>query len=112
TGMPLPDLRGKHGGHPHISEARIRLVQTHISNFPTVSSQYSSKTMPSVKYLEPNIKNKKHLYNLYKEWIQDKYPEEEPVSNHFYLDILRRDFKYLKISKIRKDTCNSCDCHN
>ena len=111
TGIPMPDLRGKHDAHPHINENRIRLANSHIASFPTTSSHYSRKNTPNSKYLESTVKNKKHLYDLYKTWLKDNYPTEDPVAQHFYLNILTKYFPHLRFRKLRKDTCNTCDSY-
>ena len=112
TGVPLPDLRGRHAGRRHIEEARILLAINNIASYPTLSSHYSTKTNPNSKYLETHIKNKKHMYDLYKKWLNENYPEEDPITKHCYLNILTRNFPHLKFNKIRKDTCNTCDSYS
>ncbi|CAL4095343.1 unnamed protein product [Meganyctiphanes norvegica] len=111
TGMPMQDLRGKHTAHHHVQESRISLVISHISSFQTISSKSSCKTMPNAKYLEPCIKNKKHMYELYKAWLSKNHPQEDPVVLNFYLEIFKRNFNHLKFHKLCKDTCKVCDSY-
>ena len=52
------------------------------------------------------------MYDLYKKWLKENYPEEDPITKHCYLNILTRNFPHLKFNKIRKDTCNTCDSYS
>ena len=62
--------------------------------------------MSHSKYLRTGL-NVNSLYDLYKEWIDEKYPGSEPVSKHFYRDTFN-SFN-IGFELPGSDTCNFCD---
>ena len=52
------------------------------------------------------------MYDLYKEWLEENFQDEVPVTWHYYDDTLKSQFPYLKLYKPRKDTCKICDIYN
>ena len=111
SNVPIKDRRGKYGHHNQVSRDKKFKVLKHIGSFPTITSHYSRKTCPHVKYLESQIEAKSHMYELYKEWLDENYKDEEkiPVTQSYYENMLKTHFPHLKIYIPRKDTCRICD---
>lgn len=95
NGVPLPDLRGKSGSHCKVSQEKLSAVIAHVKSIPTVTSHYSRKTSPNVQYFPPEIKTKQQLYDLYKVWLQDRYPNMGCVTFHYYVDVLKKHLSNL-----------------
>ena len=72
-GVPIPDGRGRHSNHNQVPDTKIALAIEHIQSFPTMSSHYTRKQHPKLRYLEANVKRKKHMHTLYKKWLKEKY---------------------------------------
>ena len=90
TGTSLSDYLGQHNSHALVLESRRNFATDQINSFPSVSSHYSRKNNPNSKYLEEGVKNKTHMYKLYKRWMGDNHPGEDIATNHYYFDILKK----------------------
>ena len=49
------------------------------------------------------------MYRLYNTWLQIEYPNDDPVTERYYEDCLKKHFRDLKIKKPKSDTCKICD---
>ena len=67
------------------------------------------KDNSGVRYLDASITSKAEMYRLYNTWLQIEYPNDDPVTLHYYEDCLKKYFKDLKITKPKSDTCKICD---
>ena len=113
SNVPIKDRRGKYGHHNQLSKDKKLLVLKHIASFPTVTSHYSRKSCPHVKYFDATIQSKSELYELYKIWLEKNYNGEDaiPVTDSYYDNMFKTHFPNLKIYLPRKDTCRICDSH-
>ena len=50
------------------------------------------------------------LYDLYKEWLKEEYPNIECVHEHYYRHTFRERFN-LGFGVPRSDTCKECDAY-
>ena len=112
SNIPIKDRRGKYGSHNKVSQERAAKVIQLIKSFLTLTSHYSRKTLPTARYLDTEIRARSQMYDLYKEWLEEEFWDEVPVTWHYYDDTLKSQFPYLKLYKPRKDTCKLCDIYN
>ena len=112
SGVPVPDMRGRHLNHPRVSQDRLQLAVDHVNSFPTVTSHYSRNNSPNVRYLETDVRSRAHMYRLYRKWLKANHPGALEVTAHCYDDLLTSEFPNLKLSKPRSDTCKKCDEYN
>ena len=111
SNVPIKDRRGKFGHHNQLSINKKVKVLKHILQFPTITSHYSRKSCPHVKYLEAQITAYSHMHELYKEWLIENYENEVPVTKSYYENFLKKHFPHLKLYVPRSDTCRICDQH-
>ena len=112
SNMPIKDRRGSYGHHNKLANDKILKVLEHIKSFPLTASYYSRKTAPNAKYLDTEIHSWRQMYDLYKDWIIEKYgPEDAPVAEHYYQDVRKQHFPFLRIYIPRTDTCQKCDIY-
>ena len=97
TGVPIADRRGTTGNHGKISLDRREKIINHIESFPTITSHYSRKRSPNVRYLDTTVTSKRQMYSLYKIWIEENHPGEELCSWHYYYFIV-----IISLKKINK----------
>ena len=109
-GAIIPDMRGR-ASHSSVGQVRLNLVLEHMKSFPTVSSHYSRKDRPDAKYLDADISSKVQMWQLYKKWLDETHPDEQPVKAHYYRDCITEHFPHLKLDKPRSDTCKTCDIY-
>ena len=109
AGTLITDKRGKHGNQPRIPEQKQQLVIDHISSIPTVTSHYTRVTKPDALYIDGDIKVLPDLYGMYKDWLKDNHPGQQPVNIHYYRDVKNTHFPKLHIEKPKVDTCKTCD---
>ena len=108
-GALICDKRGRHGNHHRIPDETQQYVHNHIESLPTVTSHYSRKHYPNVRYIEGEIKSIANLYKLYIEWMETNHPGKEIVTLHFYSDVMVRHFPNVHLQKPKTDTCSTCD---
>lgn len=111
SSVPIPDRRGKTGYHGKIDRERSVKVIEHINSFPTITSHYSRTSSPNVRYLDTDMISKRQMYDLYKVWLEENHPSEVPCTWHYYDDIMKLKFPYLKLYKPLQDTCKTCDIY-
>ncbi|KAK3890105.1 hypothetical protein Pcinc_005912 [Petrolisthes cinctipes] len=109
NGIPLIDNRGKAGTHQQISTERLAAVIEYVQTIPTVKDHESHETSSNVEYVSPEVKSKQQLYDMYKSWLTEKYPTMECVTNHYFLDVLKRYFSNLRFIKPRKGDSSAAD---
>ncbi|XP_046988364.1 uncharacterized protein LOC124594055 [Schistocerca americana] len=88
-----------------IDEAKVGLIKEHIKRFPKYSSYYSRQKAPNKKYLAGNL-NLKKMYQLYKEFCEEK--ETEPARKTFYRYVFNTCFN-LSFHSPYTDTRATCD---
>lgn len=107
----IPDQRGRSGTHGKVADERTAKIKEHINGFPTLTNHYSRKSSPDVRYLDTEVYSRRQMHDLYKEWLDNKYPAEVPCTWHYYDDVMKAHFPHLKLYKPRQDTCKTCDMY-
>lgn len=55
--------------------------------------------------------SKRQMYDLYKVWLEENHPSEVPCTWHYYDDIMKLEFRHLKLYKPLQDTCKTCNIY-
>ena len=112
SGVLVPDGRGKHGNHYKVSTEKQQLVRDHINGIPKVASHYCRRTSPNILYLQESLTSMTDLYNLYVSWLRENANSHQQVTKHYYEDLMKTaDFRNIKLSKPKTDTCKICDVY-
>lgn len=99
------DLRGR-GQTNNIPTEALDLVRLHIKSFPVLESHYSRKDTKRL-YLAAEL-NQTKMYELYKEFMQNEYPDKEIVKDSLYKKIFCTEFN-LSFHIPKKDGCKYCE---
>ena len=112
AGVLIPDGRGRHDNHYRIPVENQQLVKDHINSIPKVTSHYCRRTYPNILYLKECITSMSDLYDIYLEWLRENNKCNQRVSKHYFEDVMKTDeFKNIRLSKPKSDTCKICDIY-
>ena len=76
---------------------------------PVKGTHYTVNKNPHKQYIvTANKESHRWLYERYREWLADNFPEVAPVRESYYLEIYNTKFN-LEIKPPKVDTCNTCN---
>lgn len=99
------DLRGKTSSN-NVPENLRQTVHTHIKSFPVLESHYCRKDSNKL-YLESTL-NQSKMYEMYKDFMSENYPDLTAVKESFYKHIFCTEYN-MSFHNPKKDTCKYCE---
>lgn len=107
VGTAIPDQRGKHTPANKKSERVHELIKKHVDSIPKVSSHYTRAQSADRKYFSTEL-NMVMLYHLYRDWMNEHFPDDEKVKESYYRNVVNVTFN-VGFAPLKTDACNSCE---
>ena len=109
SGAPKKDGRGKNDNPRRFKGPKLDCVHEHIQSLPVRSSHYTRHKNENRQYLDidDNQTFISKLYNLYRDWMFEKYKDVELVKYDYYAKVFSKNYNIASLPP-KKDLCNEC----